>query len=105
MTLLATATAMAQDDDYQAGLRAYDNGDNAEALTLLDRAINAYEQQGDTFRAEYAFALNHKASALYRLGKPREAITHGERALSFIQRLYGTSHIDYAQHMTAANTA
>lgn len=104
MTLLATATAMAQDDDYQAGLRAYDNGDNAEALTLLDRAINAYEQQGDTFRAEYAFALNHKASALYRLGKPREAITHGEHALSLIQRLYGTSHIDYAQQCVSLAT-
>ena len=52
MIFICPTGIRAQDNDYQAGLSAYANGNNTEALTLPDRAITAYEQQGDTFRAE-----------------------------------------------------
>lgn len=95
LVAMATTCVQAQNNEYLLGMVAFESERYAEASALLGKALDAYEQKGDTFCTDYAYCLNHKASSLYYLNQISEAIPYGERALHFLKKLFGTSHQDY----------
>lgn len=61
-------------------------GQEADSLTLYEKAARCYEQNGGTDTYEYAALLNNKAAALNALKRYDEAETHWRRAVEILER-------------------
>lgn len=96
VTSLRTSSTT-QVEEYTLGVKAYRNGDYEIAMMHFNKSMEAYEHTKDTVNETYANLLNHIGSSLYHLGKPKEAIPIGKRALNLYERLFGKSFSSYAE--------